>query len=111
MPRPRPLNVVVGAPVTFDLGRCQREQQRRAAAAAAGAGARPQPPAGGSEGGGSTGERGEAGAPPEGEEPGQTLEDMVDAYHQQYIEALQALYDAHKEAFDKQRRRSMRIVE
>jgi len=34
----------------------------------------------------------------------------VDLWHRRYIEALQALYDAHKDAYDRGRIRDLRIL-
>ena len=36
---------------------------------------------------------------------------MVDTYHRKYVDALKALYDAHKEKYAPARRRSLDIVE
>ncbi|GBF94712.1 diacylglycerol O-acyltransferase 2B [Raphidocelis subcapitata] len=71
MPHARPLDVVVGAPLEFDIGRLLK-------------------------------------GAPDSEMP---MEKLVDAFHEQYCEALQKLYDDHKEKFHKGRAREMRLVE
>lgn len=120
MPRRSPLDVVIGAPVAFDerraLGaardRRAREAETRAVAAAVQAKA--------AEGRGDEAAAAEknkapaaAAARQEQEQEGDdeyAFEDMVDAYHAQYIEALKALYDAHKERFAPRRTRDLQIA-
>ncbi len=88
MPWPRPLTVVVGAPVTLD------------AAAALGSS---------STGGGDGGSGGAANGG--GDDGGDVMQRLVDAYHAQYVAALRRLWDEHKDAYDPGRRRSLDIVE
>lgn len=71
MPHPRPLDVVVGAPLQFDIGRVLQGAQDQEMA----------------------------------------LERLVDAYHEQYVEALTRLYDDHKDKYHKRRTAELRLAE
>jgi hypothetical protein len=70
MPHPKPLNVVVGAPVEFDSSALLKAHPEEA-----------------------------------------SLDLFVDAYHQQYVQALRQLWEAHKGAYATGRRKSLDIVE
>lgn len=70
---------------------------------------------GGGEGAGAGGKAAEASKapsqPPEQEKDDEySFDDMVEGYHAQYVEALKALYDAHKDRFLPGRKRDLEIV-
>ena len=149
MPRPSPLDVVIGPPVEFDERRAvaaARARRRREAEGAAVAAAVAAAAGGGAGGGGAGASGGGAGrdkaatatatgeakgAPPPSQPPppqqpkpqpqpqpqqqeegddDYSFPDMVDGYHQQYREALLALYAAHKDRFLPGRARDLEIV-
>jgi 2-acylglycerol O-acyltransferase 2 len=116
MPRRSPLDVVVGAPVVFDERRAvvaarerrKREAERRKVAAAVEAASTSS--AGGGGGGGGKAAPMKREEPPPEQDDEYSFDDMVEGYHAQYVEALKALYDAHKDAHLPGRKRDLEIV-